>query len=142
MSEGNFTAVRNLIQEGQANRDTKTKQQMRLRAQEHAITAQTYQLEFNNEQAIHSYKKALEFDPKNLSYLNNIGLVYQHIGKYQDAIHYYNQGLHALKDNPDKKYESYFTGNLGVVHDSQGEYSRAIEFHNKHLNIARQIGGL
>lgn len=57
-----------------------------------------YMDNYNTEQAIADYERALEQEPKNIYALNNIGYVYQVKGQYQEALEYYRKSIANMED--------------------------------------------
>jgi CHAT domain-containing protein len=72
--------------------------------------------------------------------LNNIGSVYDSLGKYPKALEYYQQSLVIRKAIGDKKGEGNTLDNIGWVYNSIGQYSRALEYFKQSSVIRKAIG--
>jgi len=82
--------------------------------------------------------------------LDNIGLSFSRVGKYDSAMHYYDAALSYIKDNyghyPTKpaafreKANAVIYGNMATVYNSLGEEDRAIALLNKSIAINQQEG--
>ncbi|OUL23200.1 transcriptional regulator [Nostoc sp. T09] len=82
-------------------------------------------------------------DRQNWNYrtsLTSLGLVYKHLGNYQQAIEFYQQSLELSRDIGDRYTEGLSLMRLGSAYDSLGKYKQAIEFYQQSLEIAREIG--
>lgn len=140
LKQGQFEAVRALIERDTQKTTPTLIEQMKLEAQKYALMARTWQLQFNNEQAIACYQQALKFDSENMDYLNNLGLIFDHIGKYPDAIAIFEQGLAEAQQLNHLQSEGVFLCNLGIAYRSLGQYQKSIYYHEKCLKIAQEIG--
>jgi|GEM_PF-156122 len=80
-----------------------------------------------------------KFQVRALSTLNNLGLAYHGLGRYEEALIAYQQVLDYRIKKQDRYGEATVLGNLGTVYSSIGEYSKAIELHQQALQIARAI---
>ncbi|WP_143108756.1 tetratricopeptide repeat protein, partial [Bathymodiolus thermophilus thioautotrophic gill symbiont] len=81
--------------------------------------------------ALAHYQKAYRLTPKNTLYLNKLGFIYNILGKYKEAIKYYELALkNGLKvygeDHP--KVATY-RNNLGLSWKKLGKYKKAIEYY-------------
>ena len=56
--------------------------------------------------------------------LNNIGLVYWSLGRYEQALDYYQKALAIAKDIGDREGEGTRLNNIGSVYDNLGVTSR------------------
>ncbi len=72
--------------------------------------------------------------------LNSLGNLYRNVGRYRDAIIFYQQFLEIARELKDRKREAVSLGNLGSAYQSLGEYQRAIAFYQQSLEIDREIG--
>ncbi|CAF1629594.1 unnamed protein product, partial [Didymodactylos carnosus] len=67
---------------------------------------------------------------------NNLGLAYQHMGRYPEALQFYNK---ALKNTLRTLSTTYH--NIGALCRIQGQYSKALENTEKSLEFFQQIFG-
>jgi tetratricopeptide (TPR) repeat protein/DNA-binding Xre family transcriptional regulator len=71
---------------------------------------------------------------------NTLGVAYDSLGKYQQAIDFHKQHLEIAQEIGDRQGEGIALGNLGIAYKNLGEYQRAIDFYKQHLEIAQEIG--
>lgn len=71
--------------------------------------------------------------------LNNLGVAYNSLGDYKQAIVYHEQSLAIARELKDRLGEGQSLGNLGRAHYDLGNYVKAIEFHRQSLAIAREL---
>jgi tetratricopeptide (TPR) repeat protein len=78
---------------------------------------------------------------------NNLGLVYDSIGQYQEALKFHQQSLAIQREigvaegtRSDRNGEANSLNNLGNVYQSLGQYQEALEFYQQSLEIEREIG--
>jgi tetratricopeptide (TPR) repeat protein len=72
------------------------------------------------------YRKSIEFDPKNLNALNNVGVLYMHQKRDGEAIEIFYKLLDAKSDWADPYY------NLACIFSRQGDFPKSL----RHLKIA------
>nr|WP_320193164.1 tetratricopeptide repeat protein [uncultured Desulfobacter sp.] len=72
--------------------------------------------------------------------LRMLGLCYDDLGDYKQAIEHLQQDLEISRDIGYRQGEAGALGNLGNCYDSLGDYRQAIEHHQQHLEISRDIG--
>lgn len=70
----------------------------------------------------------------------SIGLAFDGLGEFKQAIRYYKKALVIAKEIGDKINESECYTNLGIVCDCLGKPRKAIEYHEKALVIDKEIG--
>lgn len=99
------------------------------KAQQFIDKAKRYFDEKRFSDAIETYEKALEIEPKNVGVLIKIGLSYRHLENYDKAIEYYDR---ALDIEPDNKVA---INNIGWALQCKGEIERAEEMYKKSLEI-------
>ena len=76
------------------------------------------------EQAVEAYQTALDIRPHNVEALNNLGLAHQALGRFDEAISVYQEGLALSPDQPQ------LHANLATARDLQaGIYSLAAHRH-------------
>ncbi len=71
--------------------------------------------------------------------LNNMGLVFQHKGAYDDAIKYFGEALKIDQAIRFKVGETADLYNLGTAYRLKGDYNEALKFHHAALRIDREI---
>ena len=71
--------------------------------------------------------------------LNGLGLAYQSLGNYSEAIEYHSQHLDLAKQIKDAEAEQNALCNLGNVYGAVGQYSTAATFYEQGLDLARQL---
>ena len=74
------------------------------------------------------------------NHLDNLGVAYNCLGRYQEAIKHHQQALEIAQELDDRQREGVVLGNLGNVYARLGEVSRAIRYHQQALEIARKTG--
>jgi tetratricopeptide (TPR) repeat protein len=72
--------------------------------------------------------------------LTSLGNAYQSLGRYQEAIAFYEQSLAIDREIGDREGEATSLGNLGNAYRSLGRYQEAIAFQKQSLAIKREIG--
>jgi Flp pilus assembly protein TadD len=93
----------------------------------------SYQMMFNNKEAMRCYKEAIHLDPHNSQYLNNLGTVYATLKQYGPADREYRK---ALKIDP---RSALILKNLGTNLLSERKYSKGWEAYQQALAIDPQI---
>lgn len=83
-----------------------------------------------HEEAIASYKKAIEVDPGNVNAYNNLGYIYVSIGKHEEAIALFKK---AIELDPN---QALVHNNLAVAYYYEKQYGLAI----KHCERAIELG--
>ena len=71
--------------------------------------------------------------------LTSLGNAYHSLGRYEQAISFYQQSLEIQQDIGDRLGEAASLGNLGAAYHSLGRYEEAISYHQQSLEIKRQI---
>ena len=79
-------------------------------------------------EAIDVMKKALKQSPKNVDFLNNIGMSYAKIYKYKKAETFYNKGLEIDKNN------LHIMNNLANLKKDLDKSAEAVDIYNKILS--------
>jgi tetratricopeptide (TPR) repeat protein len=72
--------------------------------------------------------------------LTNLGIAYDLLGQYQQAIEFHQQCLNITREIGDRNSEGKSLANLGLAYYSLGQYQQAIEFFQQSLQIATEIG--
>jgi tetratricopeptide (TPR) repeat protein len=126
--EGDYSKARQLFED------------IRKREKEKAAFA-TYKLgsiaflELDFKGALTYYLEAERLDPDNTLYQNEVGFIYNTLGKYKKAITYYEKALTSdLKtDGPQHPDVAIYRNNLGGAYSSLGQYEKAITYYEKAL---------
>ncbi|XP_067871744.1 Bardet-Biedl syndrome 4 protein isoform X2 [Heterodontus francisci] len=117
------------------------------------VLGKLHLLEGNTQNAIETYKKAVEFSPENADLLTTLGLLYLQLGTYQKAFEHLGN---ALTYNPNNykaisclKRANYLAPfdwkilyNLGLVHLTMQQYASAFHFLSAAINIQPRMGEL
>ncbi|MEX2739329.1 MAG: tetratricopeptide repeat protein, partial [Candidatus Wukongarchaeota archaeon] len=72
--------------------------------------------------------------------LNNVGLVYRALGRYQEALEHYQKSLKIREELGDIAGKGVTLSNIGSVYRHWGRYQEALEYHQKSLKISEEIG--
>ncbi|BAZ08242.1 TPR domain protein [Calothrix sp. NIES-4071] len=69
--------------------------------------------------------------------LNDIGMAYNNLGDYEQALNYYEQAL-TLRRLYDKKNEAVTLDEIGTVHNSLGKKQEALNYFNQSLELSQK----
>jgi tetratricopeptide (TPR) repeat protein len=72
-------------------------------------------------------------------FLNNLGIVYNNQGRWDDAVDAYEQSLAICRDLDDRRGEGQTLNNLGLVYDNQGRWDDAVDAYEQSLAICRDL---
>ncbi|HEV2799671.1 MAG TPA: tetratricopeptide repeat protein [Pyrinomonadaceae bacterium] len=72
--------------------------------------------------------------------LGNLGIAYAAIGKYRQAIKFFEQALAIARDIKDRIAEGRSLGNIGTAYRSLGEPRLSIEYLEQYLAINKEVG--
>lgn len=107
-------------------------------AAENASTlAILFELQLKYNEGLVYHQKAVELQPNNYIYWNNIGQHYYLIGNYIEAKKSFEKAIEieeAIKGN-EKKLDAELYSNLGLVWKRFGEYSKAIPLFEKAIDV-------
>ena len=92
----------------------------------HAASGRKFFMAGKTESAIEQFKKLIELDPSARSYAF-MGLSYRHLGRFDEAQKYFEQGL---KHDP---HNASCLFNVGYIQERQGNYARAEELFQQAL---------
>jgi tetratricopeptide (TPR) repeat protein len=84
----------------------------------HAALGESYFMAGKTEKAIEEFQKLIELEPSARSYAF-IGLSYRHLGRFDEALKYFEQGL---KQDP---HNTSCLFSIGYIEERQGNYERA-----------------
>ncbi len=98
------------------------------RADLHATLGESYFTVGKVPEAFEEFKSLLELDPSARSYAF-MGLYYRHLGRFDEAKQYLNQGLKADANNLPILF------NLGFIAKKQGDYARAEQYFGRALRL-------
>jgi serine phosphatase RsbU (regulator of sigma subunit)/TPR repeat protein len=73
------------------------------------------------------------------SALNNLGIVYDHLGNYEAEIKNYFEALKIKEALHSVSGIQTTVNNIGLVYDIQGNYSKALEYYTRALEMARKL---
>ena len=71
--------------------------------------------------------------------LNNLGVVYDALGKKQEALDYYGQALAINREVGHRSGEGSTLNNLGMVSDDLGKKQEALDYYEQALAIYREV---
>lgn len=66
----------------------------------------------------------------------NIGIIHRHQGKYNEAIDFYIQSLHASNQQQDK---SSALNNIAIIHSISGDYEKALDYFHRAIAIEKNL---
>lgn len=92
----------------------------------HAALGESYFMAGKTESAVEQFQKLIELDPTARSYAF-MGLSYRHLGRFDQALTYFEQGL---KQDP-RNVSCLF--NVGYIEERQGNYSKAEDMFQRAL---------
>jgi len=72
--------------------------------------------------------------------LDNIGIVYQNLGRYSEALEYHQQALEIHRKFGNRTKQGTVLNNIGATYQSLGRYSEALEYFQQALEIHRKFG--
>jgi CHAT domain-containing protein/Flp pilus assembly protein TadD len=113
-------------------------------ADAHFLRAEKLGTLFRWNEAIREYEDAYILNKINnrfdaASALNNIGLAYKHLNRYEKALEYYNQALSIFREVKNQDGEADTLTNIGVAYFYLSQYRKALEYYNQALFIFRKI---
>lgn len=91
-----------------------------------------------------SYQNILKTDNKDeiAAALNRLGLAYQHLSQYNQAVEYFFQALKIYETTNSKKGQAEIYNNLGVISDLLEQKKDAENYYQKALNLFIEINNL
>jgi len=98
------------------------------RADLHAAVGESYFMSGKAERAIEEFKNLIALDPSARSYAF-MGLSYRHLGRFEEATKFFNEGLKLDSHNATCLY------NLGFIEERQGNSARADELFRQALHF-------
>jgi CHAT domain-containing protein/Tfp pilus assembly protein PilF len=72
--------------------------------------------------------------------LREVGVVFQSLGRTQQALDKYNDALAISKETDDRQGEGFVLGAIGNLYYSLGQYQIALDFHQNSLLISQDFG--
>jgi len=98
------------------------------------ITAAGYMRE-----ALHLFRESGDRQGEAIS-LNNLGLIADIRGDYDEAERLHNESLAIMREIGDRRGEAYSLENLGIIFSKRGDLDEAERLYNESLAIKREIG--
>ncbi len=95
---------------------------------------------------INEIKEFLDDKPEDLSaslhsgLLNELGLLFNSLGKYEEALKYYQDSLEICKEVGDRQGEGATLNNIGLIYQFWGKYKEALKRYQESLEIRNEIG--
>lgn len=89
------------------------------------------------EQALVAFDKA-KYEMGKGAALNNIGLIYNNLGKYEKALDYYNRSLMIRKKISHAAGEAVTLQNIATVYWNLGQHNKSIEYFEQSLLITKK----
>ncbi len=93
----------------------------------------------NTEAALNAYERAAALAPDDPGIQNQLGHLYQRVGRLDNAIAAYTKVLEAAGAK-DKRWETVALGNLGNVAYTRGDLSGAEAYHTRALALHEELG--
>ena len=84
----------------------------------------------DREKAVQMFKTAISVDPTYVYAYNNLGKIYNLMGKKDEAMRYYKKSLELYPDSVESHY------NIGNIYTERGLYEKAIESYKEALKIS------
>ncbi len=107
------------------------------------LLAKLKELQLEYKEAKKYYEEAVRLSPNNSLYLNALGYILHDLGKYDEAIKYFQNALNidlkAFGDNHPNIATRY--NNIGAVSRELGKYNKAIDYYQKAISIALKTFG-
>jgi len=94
----------------------------------------------NTQEALNAYRRATELDPDNADGWNQLGQLFQRVGKLDQAIAAYQTVLKLGQAHQNQEYIAIAYGSLGDVYKTHGNLNKAVEMYNKALAIDEALG--
>lgn len=85
------------------------------------------------DKAIAEFEAALKRDPKNVSAMSNLGVVYYHLGRLDEAIAQYQKAIELAPEDADIR------SNLAAAYVQKGELDSALEQYQAAVNANPQL---
>ena len=62
------------------------------------------------------------------------------LGKYREAIEFYEQALELVRKANDRLWEGYYVGNTGLALSDYGQFEQALNYHKESMKIGEETG--
>src|SRR5690606_31841205 len=72
--------------------------------------------------------------------LNNLGLVYQDSGRFEEALEAFSEALSIRREIGDASGMAQTLNNLGTIHQDNGDHAQATALWTEALEYARRVG--
>ena len=151
LAEGKLDEADSLLKESFASRlknlrylDRQREKQKKLAAAEASGLGGIQELKLDYKEALDYYHKAVELDPDNSTYLNDLGFIEHDLGHYKKAIGLYEQALAINREIYGEKHPSVARdlNSLAVAWNALGKHKKAIGLFKKVLAILTDVLGL
>ncbi|MFQ5869066.1 MAG: tetratricopeptide repeat protein [Candidatus Zixiibacteriota bacterium] len=83
---------------------------------------------------------ALQKSKDYAAHLNNIGMIHDARGEYDEALRYYNDSLKIKKEIGDRAGEATTLGNIAAIDFGRGKYGEALTGYEDVLEIQKELG--
>lgn len=108
-------------------------------AEVHRNLAYWYGLIKQPENKLAELETAHHLAPDFARYLFEIGIVYESMKEYQQALEYYLKALEIQQPHRDLSGEARTLKSMGVANESLGQYTQALDYYEQALTIAKDI---
>ena len=137
ISDGKFEDAEKLLRKVIDEKNQFIQKSLSIAAEKAYQLAILLELQLKYSEALNYYKKAVEYQPENISYLSNLGYIFVTVGEYQKAIDIYSKVIElSLKDkiiNATTVGHTYI--NLGWAYNCIGQYPTAISYYDKAIEM-------
>jgi protein O-GlcNAc transferase len=86
-------------------------------------------------QSVQSLNRAIQYDPGNPEYHNNLGVMYRSLGRLDEAINSYHQAIRLAPASANAY------SNLGVILRLQGKFQRSLDYCREAIRLAPESEG-
>lgn len=83
-----------------------------------------------------SFELSSKDDPLRCDYLNHIGILYDQLNDYQQALHFY---FRALKKLTNKSCQMKIFNNIAITYAKQKQYEQSLKYFHKSLDLQQQF---
>jgi len=143
LNEGKLGEAEALLKESLAARLVDIQAQRELAAADAYELGGIQELKLDYASAQVYYQQAVELDPTNSTYLNDLGFIALSLGQYNDAITHTEKALSIDREVYGERHPKVAIrlNNLGEAWRALGEYKKAIGFYKQTLSIFTEVYG-